>query len=222
MGGTDPNMQLPGGSFPFMTAGIAAVHTVFNIVTALLFIPFITPIANVLIRVVKEDPAAQRVRLTHLDFSLVSSPLIAIEQSGFEIARTDQHVRAMLDDLRIILTDGKTGGDLVEKTLQRERIIDDVQSEVTRFLTDLLSADLSHRVAEEARTQLRLADEFESVSDYVTGVLKLYLRLQEANVVLSRVQQKELLELHDVIAAYYDRVHGAGICYGANDLRGSR
>ena len=207
MGGADPNMQLPGGAFPYMTAGIAAVHTVFNIVTALLFIPFITPIANALIRLVRDKPMAGRVHLTHLDFSLVSSPLIAIEQSGFEIARTDQHVRAMLDDLRTIVTDRREDRDLVEKILERERIIDDVQSEVTGFLTELLSVDLSHRVAEEARTQLRLADEFESVSDYVTSVLKLYLRLQEANVVLSPVQQKELLELHDATAAYYDRVH---------------
>ena len=206
MGGVDPNMQLPGGAFPYMTTGIAAVHTVFNLATALLFIPFITPIANALIRLVKDKPMAERVHLTHLDFSLVSSPLIAIEQSGFEIARTAQHVRAMLDDLRTIVADEQEHGDLVEKTLQRERIIDDVQSEVTRFLTELLSVDLSHRVAEEARAQLRLADEFESVSDYVTSVLKLYLRLQETNVSFSPVQQTELLELHDVIAAYYDRV----------------
>ena len=207
MGGADPDMQLPGGVFPYMTAGIAAVHTVFNVVTALLFIPFITPIANALVRLVGDKPMAGRAHLTHLDFSLVSSPLIAIEQSGFEIARTDQHVRAMLDDVRTVVTEGKKDGDLVEKILQRERIIDDVQSEVTRFLTDLLSVDLSHRVAEEARAQLRLADEFESVSDYVSSVLKLYLRLHEANVALSPTQQEELLELHDAITAYYDRVH---------------
>ena len=207
MGGVDPNMQLPGGTFPYMTAWIAAVHTVFNIVTALLFIPFITTIANALRRLVKDKPKAEKVRLTHLDFSLVSSPLIAIEQSGFEITRTDQHVRAMLDDLRTIVTDKKEHRDLVDKTFERERIIDNVQIEVTRFLTDLLSVDLSHHVAEEARSQLRLADEFESVSDYVANVLKLYLRLQEANVALSRAQQEELLELHDVIAAYYDSVN---------------
>jgi phosphate:Na+ symporter len=207
MAGVDPNMELPGGAFPYMTAGIAAVHTVFNVVTALLFIPLITPIASALSRLVKDKPMAERAHLTHLDFNLVSSPLIAIEQSGFEITRTDQHVRAMLDDLRTIITDKKDDRDLVEKTFQRERIIDDVQSEVTRFLTDLLSVDLSHRIAEEARTQLRLADEFESVSDYVSNVLKLYLRLQGAHVVLSPVQQKELLELHDVVAGYYDSVH---------------
>ena len=207
MGGVDPNTQLPGGAFPYMTAGIAAVHTVFNVVTALLFIPFITPIASALRRLVKDRSVVERAYLTHLDFNLVSSPLIAIEQSGSEITRTDHHVRAMLDDLRSIITDKKDDRDLIEKTFQRERIIDDVQSEVTRFLTHLLSVDLSHHIAEEARAQLRLADEFESVSDYVSNVLKLYLRLQGSNVVLSSVQQEELLELHDAIAGYYDSVH---------------
>ena len=207
MGGVDPDMQLPGGAFPYMTAGIAAVHTVFNIATAVLFIPFITPMANALRRLVKDKSKAERARLTHLDFSLVSSPLIAIEQSGFEITRTDRHVRAMLDDLRTIVTAETKDQALVEKTFQRERIIDDVQSEVTRFLTDLLAVDLSHHVAEEAKAQLRLADEFESVSDYVSNVLKLYLRLDEAHVAFSPVQQKELLELHDLIAVYYDSVH---------------
>ena len=85
MGSVDPNMQLPGGTFPYMTAGIATVHTVFNIVTALVFIPLVTPIANALTRLVKDKPRAERIHLTHLDFSLVSSPLVAIEQSGFEI-----------------------------------------------------------------------------------------------------------------------------------------
>lgn len=205
MGGVDPNTQVE-GVFPYMTAGIALVHTVFNIVTGLLFIPFITPIATALRRLVKAAPAAERGRLTHLDFELVSSPLIAIEQSGFEIARTDRHVRTMLDDLRTIVTEEQTDRVLIDKTFERENIIDDVQSEVTRFLTDLLAADLSHDVAEEAKAQLRLADEFESVSDYVSNVLKLYLRLADAGVALSPDQREELLDLHDVIAAYYDTV----------------
>ena len=205
--GVDPNMQTAGGAFPYMTASIAAVHTVFNVVTALLFIPLITPIANVLERLVKAKPKEERARLTHLDFHLVSSPLTAIEQSRHEIQRTDQHVRDMLDDLRTVITDPSADRDVIDKVFERERIIDDVQIEVTRFLTDLLAEELSHNVANEARSQLRLADEFESVSDYVANVLKLYLRLRERDAELSVPQQEELLGLHDLIGGYYDRVH---------------
>ena len=45
------------------------------------------------------------------------------------------------------------------------------------------------------------------MSDYVANVLKLYLRMEDAGVTLSPVQQKELLDLHDVISTYYDTVH---------------
>ena len=207
MRGVDPNMLGPEGNFPYMTAGIAAVHTTFNLITALLFIPFITPIANALNRLVKGPPKAERPHLTHLDFHLVSSPLAAIEQSRHEIRVTDQHVRNMVNDLRVVITDETADRGVADKIFKEENTIDDVQIEVTKFLTDLLSEELSQNVAEEARAQLRLADEFESVSDYVTNVLKLYLRLREADVRLSDVQQKELVGLHDLIAGYYDTVH---------------
>ena len=207
LSGIDPNTVAPDGTFPYMTAAIATSHSVFNVLTALAFMSVITPVAAALTRFVREEPGKEKAGLTHLDAKLAGSPLIAIEQSGHEITRTDRHVRAMLDDLRTIVTDGNSGGDLIEKTFERERIIDDVQSEVTRFLTDLLAGDLSHDIAEEAKAQLRLADEFESVSDYVANVLKLYMRLKAAHVVLAEVQQTELLELHDAVAAFYDRVH---------------
>ncbi len=207
MRGADPNMVGPDGSFPYMTAGIAAVHTTFNLITALLFIPFITPIANALNKLFKGRATAENLRLTHLDFHLVSSPLAAIEQSRHEIQVTDRHVRTMVNDLRFVITDKTGDKDVADKIFKEENTIDEVQIEVTKFLTNLLSEDLSHDVAEEARAQLRLADEFESVSDYVTNVLKLYLRLREADVRLTDAQQEELLGLHDLIAGYYDIIH---------------
>ena len=81
MGGVDPNMQATGGGFPYMTAGIAVVHTTFNVLTALLFVPFVTPIASALNRFVKDKSKPVRAQLTHLDFQLVSSTLTAIDKS---------------------------------------------------------------------------------------------------------------------------------------------
>ena len=208
MGGVDPNMQNASGEFPYMTAGIATVHTVFNLVTALAFLPFVAPIASALNRLVSDKPKHTGAHQTHLNFRLVSSPLTAIEQSRHEIQRTDQHVRDMLNDLRVAITDETSGQGVIQKVFKREIAIDEVQIEVTSFLTKLLSEELSHDVADEARTQLRLADEFESVSDYVSDVLKLYLRMREAGVRFTDVQQEELVELHDLIAGYYDSVRG--------------
>ena len=208
LGGVDPDLPDALGNFPYMTAGLATVHTVFNVVTALAFIPFVSQIGKALHRLVKDTPTHTREHLTRLDFRLVTSPLTAIEQSRHEIRRTDEHVREMLDDLRLVITDETSAQGLAQKVFKQEDTIDEVQIEVTRFLTELLAEELSHDVADEARTQLRLADEFESVSDDVSDILKLYLRMREADVRFTDVQQAELVGLHDLIAGYYDRVRG--------------
>jgi phosphate:Na+ symporter len=207
--GADPNTQTATGTFPYMTSAIAAVHSGFNITNVLLFLPFTTFFANLLTRLAKGKRKAQKDYLTHLDFNVGTSPLAAIEQSRFEISRMDFRVWEMMDNLRTIIADnedGKNSQKLRDQVFEREKMLDKVQIEVTTFLTNLLARSISYELAEEARVQLRLADEYESVSDYITNVLKLRLRLQEANVKLSREQQKELVELHDAVATYYNSV----------------
>ena len=207
MGGLNPNLQSSPGVFPYMTAGIASVHTIFNVTAAVLVIPFITQIAGVLSRLVPERQVRGRAHLTHLEFNLAASPLAAIEESRSEIRKMDGHIRNMFDGLHTVITKDQAESELTEPIFERERIIDDVQAEITRFLTDLLAEEISHAITREARIQLRLADEYESVSDYITNVLKLHLRLRDAKVALSRVQSSELLELHELIGNYFDAVH---------------
>lgn len=207
MGGVDPNLQTSPGVFPYMTAAIAAVHTIFNVTAAVLVIPFLTPIAAILCRLIRERPVRDRAHLTHLEFNLAASPLAAIEESRSEIRKMDGHIRNMFDGLHTVINKDEAEFEVTEPIFERERIIDDVQAEITRFLTDLLAEEISHAITREARIQLRLADEYESVSDYITNVLKLHLRLRQANVSLSRDQSRELLELHDLIGEYFDAVH---------------
>lgn len=206
MGGLDPNVQTTAGTFPYMTAGIASVHTVFNITTTLLVLPFITPIAQALCRLIPDRRIRHRAHLTHLEFDLAASPVAAIEESRSEIRKMDGHIRNMFDGLRTFITSSGGKSELTERIFERERIIDNVQLEITKFLTDLLAEEMSHAITQEARTQLRLADEYESVSDYITNVLKVHLRLREAKAPLSPDQSRELLELHDVVGNYFDTV----------------
>ena len=206
MAGLDPNQQTAPGVFPYMTAAIASVHTIFNVTAALLVLPFITPIAAALSRFVPDRRIAQRAHLTHLEFKLTASPIAAIEESRSEIRKMDGHIRHMFDELHQVIESNQERPDPADALFERERIIDDVQAEITRFLTDLLAEEISLAITREARAQLRLADEYESVSDYITTVLKLHLRIREARVSLSQEQSRELLELHDMIGTYFDVV----------------
>ncbi len=207
--GVDPNMQMANGNFPYMTSAIAAAHTGFNITNTLLFLPLVSIMANFLTKYVKGRKTKDKGYITHLDFTIGGSPVAAIEQSRNELRRLDERAKEMMDNLRPVIAtkaDDKANDKLRESIFEAEENIDKVQIEITYFLTKLLSQSLSEDLAEEARSQLRLADEFESVSDYITNVLKLLSRMEESSVELSDEQKKELLDLHDRVAEYFSYV----------------
>jgi len=207
----DPNMQTAAGTFPYMTSAIALVHSGFNVTNVLLFLPFTNFFSRLLEKWVTDKRKTKKMSLTHLDFQIGSSPLAAVEQSRFEILRMDKSVKLMMDNLLGIIADNqdsKNSEKLKEEVFDREEMLDQVQIEITTFLTNLLSQPISHELAQEARSHLRLADEYESVSDYITNVLKLYLRLRDSDIELSDEQQKELKDLHESVADYRDKVRG--------------
>lgn len=191
--------------YPSASLGIATVHSVFNITNVLLFLPFTRIIANVLDRVVKERPEkAPKKFLTNLDFHIYESPVAALEQADFELNRMSMHTRTMMDHLEIALRDSDE--DAIKKVFDREEILDTVQHEVTEFLTELLSSPTSIDVADEARIQLRVCDELESISDYITQVLKHNLRLQKHESPFHEDQLQEILELHRQNAIFFNKV----------------
>ncbi len=194
-------------TFPHIKAHIALVHTLFNIVNTILFIPFVGFFANFLTKVVKGKEDVKKGFLTRLNFHLHETPHVALEQSKHEIVRMDGHIQNMMKNLKTVTTAPTIDKKLKEEIFEREDILDHVQKEITTFLTDVLSDSIAHELALEAQAQLRMADEYESISDEICGILKLHLRLTENKIKLSKVQADELNELHDMVAGYYDFVH---------------
>jgi len=80
---------------------------------------------------------------------------------------------------------------------------------VTHFVTNLLSRNVPHSVAEECRQQLRLADEYESISDYLDNILSFVMRLRKNDLRLTGKQLEGLGELHDSVAEYVKNINAA-------------
>jgi phosphate:Na+ symporter len=189
-----------------VTFGIAVVHTGFNITNTLLFLPFVRTITRLLERFVPDRGGKEIPHLSTLDVRLVESPILAIENSRGEISKMASGVQKMLEWTREILISEEPDEALVKKVFHRETVMDNVQEEVIHFLTNILSAETPHSVAIEARQQLRIADEYESISDYISGILKARLRLGERGLKLGDVERDRLLALHARIAAYVDLI----------------
>jgi phosphate:Na+ symporter len=84
-----------------------------------------------------------------------------------------------------------------------------VQDEMAQFITDLLAGNVPHAVADEARRQLRMADEYESVSDYIADLDKFDRKLRREGHRFSQEQREGLAKLNRRIAAYLASVNEA-------------
>jgi phosphate:Na+ symporter len=189
------------------TATIAATHSIFNITNTLLFLPFLPLFVKLLEKFVPAKAYKEKPHLTDLDIRILETPLLAIEQSQKEIEKMGDGCVKMMDWLKTLYAQDDRDRSLAERLHHRERVLDSVHDELSVFITSLLSGNVPHAAAEEARRQLRMADEYESVSDYLANLDKFDRKLRDVELRFTPEQRKDLLELHEILEQHLEMVN---------------
>lgn len=189
-------------TFPYTTAAIAATHSIFNITNTILFLPFLTLYVQLLNRIVPAREFKEKPHLQDLDIRILETPTLAIEQSRHEIERMGDGCSKMLDWLADLMQQDHPDKALADRLKQREQVLDSIQDEVAEFVTNLLSGNVPHAVADEARLQLRMTDEYESVSDYIANLDKFDRKLRRGGHRFTEEQRAGLYELNRHLAEY--------------------
>jgi phosphate:Na+ symporter len=188
---------------------IAFSHSFFNILIVTILLPLINPFTRLVDLLVPSKRIKEKSHLTYLDIHLYDSPALAIEQSHREIVLMGENIRKMMDWLRTALEEEHNNRILENKLFHREEIFDHIQKEIIVFIDKMLAGNLSHSVTTEARKQLRMADEYESISDYIISILKLKCKLRNNQLKFAPEGDEEMIILHDSIAAYLDLIQNA-------------
>ncbi len=196
--------QMVGGVPTYAAAmrGIALSHTGFNVANVILFMPFTRVFASLLERVMPSKIQREVPHLKYLDVRLLDTPAVCIEQSRKEILRMGEYVDKMLVRLKTIIVNDKPDERSESKIFHREEVLDILQKEVVEFLSKLLSGNVPHSIMHSGRMQLRMADEYESISDYITSILKLNLKIRESGLEISTAGRAEILDLHEHVTDY--------------------
>ena len=189
-----------------ITTGIALVHTSFNVANVIIFLPFAGLLAKLVTKLVPEKDTKEVSRLTYLDVRMLDTPSLGIVQSQGQINFMADSVEGMTDQLKICL-EGNADSKVEGKIFQREEILDNVQKEIFLFLSQLVSGQVPHEITGKAHQQMRIADEYESLSDYVTNVLKGIKKMEQNNLPIDGPAKEKLLVLHDRVAAYILKIN---------------
>jgi phosphate:Na+ symporter len=195
-------------TFPYREIGIAATHTGFNIINVLVFLPLMGLVTGALKRIVPDPTPGSVGHLQYFDVRLVDTPALGLEQSKQQVLSMSKSVEKMMGKLRPIIEENKEDETEERKIFHREEILDDVQKEINEFLSHLLAGTVPQDVMDEGRNQIRMADEYESISDYIVTILKLAIKLRKEDLSISDDNRVELLDLHIRVTNYILLING--------------
>lgn len=190
-----------------VTAGIALMHTTFNVTNVVLFIPFAGLLGRFVTFLVPDKKTKEVTHLTYLDVRMLDTPSLSIVQSLQQINFMGDSVIKMMNHLKTCLESGSIDPKVSHKIFHREEILDNVQKEIFVFLSNLVSGQVPHDITKKGHMQMRIADEYETISDYSASVLKGILRLEESGLALDGPAREKLTALHDRVAAYIEKVN---------------
>lgn len=178
---------------------IAFAHTGFNILIVSIFIWMIDPLAKLLTVLVK-GKKKEKYRLTYLNIPLLDAPALGAEQSLAGVYRVIEGVESMHVWLGRVMHGEQ--GNLEKKLVHKEKEIDDMQKEIVEYINELMSHNLSKDTMSRIRKQLRLADEYESISDYLVVIMELRYKMDKNGVQFSNQDKASVTELHMLVTDY--------------------
>ena len=166
-----------------VTTHLAAFHTLFNITNTLLLLPFVRHLATLVERWVPEQRGEEKRPVTRfISTALVATPDLLLVQVGKEMQYMTEIVCQMHADALHILTnpDGKHGP-LVEETLRREQLTDDLEREISQVLAMTARAATSALTARKVGEMALNTHRLERIGDHCEKLVHIAMRNHESS-----------------------------------------
>jgi len=160
---------------------IANGHTMFNVINATIFLIFLPLLIKVAILLSpKEEAPEDFFRLPNFGTQFDDTPIAALAKARSEIKRMSETASRTLKDtiLRIEDRDYK----LLSKWKRIENYLDDMQLEITSYLTRVYESDISESQAKEISSLMRMTNNIERIGDSVENIAQLAESIIENNL----------------------------------------
>jgi phosphate:Na+ symporter len=173
------------GEYENIAVHIATGHSIFNVTATLVFLPFLKNLANLVTRITPDKSVKEQHHLVMLGEPHNMIPATALAQAKEEANKMKDVVDRMYKLTREIFeekVDNKQ--EAIKKIHNYESITDNIQKEITVFLVKLLENPMSSEESKEAYRIIRIADELESIGDY----------LEKLCIYSKKIELKDLLD----------------------------
>lgn len=183
-------------SFGFLSsvanaAGIAVIHSVFNITATILLLPFGKGLVKLACLTVKDDENdEEETTFTKLDERFLDKPAFAMEQckeaakSMAEIAKKGLYLSfELLKEYDV---------NKAEKVNEIETLVDKYEDQIGSYLLKLSSKNVSEEDSKTLTVLLHCIGDFERISDHAVNLMEAATEMKEKELVFSESAKAEI------------------------------
>ena len=178
---------------------IANFHTLFNLLTTLILLPFTNVLVMLATKIIPErkNGAANRLVFNFIDDRLLETPPIAVGNTKLEIIRMADIAKENINlSIDMLLSGDDSHAGAVK---ENEQVLNFLNKSITGFLTNLSGKNLSLLDEKKVGSYYHVVIDLERVGDYAENIMEYSAKLKEDGAVLSDEAKEELKTLKGYI-----------------------
>lgn len=182
-------------SFAFMSLyssafSIAVIHTLFNIFSTIVLMPFCSLIEKLTVVTVRGKSDEQSDAFHTLDERFLSMPAFAVEKCRLLVSDMAEISKNSLFDA--INTVDKYDNSVDKSIVEREAEVDLYEDKTSSYLLKISARQLTQKDSREVSQLLHVIGDVERISDHAVNVLEVAREIHDKNIVFSEDAVHEL------------------------------
>lgn len=181
--------------------GIAAMHTVFNVLATIVLMPFskyLVKFSQFVIREKEGEPKEQIDIFAALDGRFMSTPSIAVEACrSVAVDMADRTQKAISDAIGLLVTgyDEKT----VQSVIEAEDLIDKYEDKINSYLVRVAKYSITGKDSRTMSKMMHCVGNFERISDHAVNLIESVVEMKEKGIMFSAECINEITVISDAI-----------------------
>ena len=184
---------------------IANFHTLFNLFTTAILVPFTGVLVKISTKIIKDErkDESDKCRFAFIDERLLETPPIAVGNTKSEILRMAKYAKENINYcMDMLLTGNETNAEVIK---ENERALNYLNKNITAFLTKLSGKNLSLTDERKVGSYYHVVIDLERVGDYAENLTEYAASLKEEGMIFSDDAKAELKELTDKVNVLFDK-----------------
>ena len=180
---------------------IANAHTLFNLINIIIQFPFASLLVKAAEKIIKTG-AEEEKAIKYIDYRLMETPSLAVSQASKEVLRMGNKA---LENMKVARKAFENMDyDLTEEIFEREKLINSIQTETTKYLAGVSNLSLTNEQHRIVTTLFNSMTDIERIGDHAENIAEQTQYALENNLTFSDKAMSDLDNLFERTIELYE------------------